>query len=92
MAMKIKEEMHKHLNAGFLAVSNYPQWIAKIVPVSKKDGKVHMYVDYGDLNRASPKDDFPLPHIYVLVDNITQLFVFLYGWLLRLQPYQNGSR
>ena len=28
-----------------------------------------MCVDYRDLNRASPKDDFPLPHIYTLVDN-----------------------
>ncbi|RDY03270.1 Retrovirus-related Pol polyprotein from transposon 17.6, partial [Mucuna pruriens] len=31
-----------------------------------------MCVDYRDLNRASPKDNFPLPHIDVLVDNTTQ--------------------
>ena len=28
-----------------------------------------MCIDYRDLNKASPKDDFPLPHIDVLVDN-----------------------
>ena len=28
-----------------------------------------MYVDFRDLNKASPKDDFPLPHIVILVDN-----------------------
>jgi len=28
-----------------------------------------MCVDYRDLNKASPKDDFPLPHIDTLVDN-----------------------
>ena len=28
-----------------------------------------MCVDFKDLNRACPKDDFPLPHIDVLVDN-----------------------
>ena len=33
-------------------------------------------VDYRDLNRASPKDDFPLPHIDVLVDNTAQHKVF----------------
>ena len=32
--------------------------------------------DYRDLNRASPKDDFPLPHIDILVDNTTQHKVF----------------
>ena len=35
-----------------------------------------MCVDYRDLNRASPKDDFLLPHIDVLVDNTAQHKVF----------------
>ena len=55
---------------------DYRPWIANIVPVPKKDGKVCMSVDYQDLNKASPKDDFPLPHIDVLVDNMTQASVF----------------
>ena len=48
---------------------NYPEWLANVVPVPKKDGKVRMCVYFQDLNNASPKDDFPLPHIDVLVDN-----------------------
>lgn len=35
-----------------------------------------MYVDYIHLNSASPKDDFPLPHIDVLVDNTAQFSIF----------------
>ena len=35
-------------------------------------------MDYRDLNRASPKDDFPLPHIYILVDNTAQHKVFFF--------------
>jgi hypothetical protein len=37
--------------------------------VPKKEGKIRVCVDFRNLNRASPKDDFPLPHIDVLVDN-----------------------
>ena len=49
---------------------NYPEWLANVVLVPKKDGKVRMCLDFQDLNKASLKDDFPLPHIDVLVDNI----------------------
>lgn len=39
------------------------------VPVPKKDGKVRMCIDFRNLNKASQKDDFPLPHIDVLIDH-----------------------
>ena len=76
MSEKIKAEVLKQFNPGFLAVTTYPQWVANIVPVPKKDGKVRMCVDYRDLNRVSPKDDFPIPHIDVLVDNTAQHLVW----------------
>ena len=69
MSEKIKDEVMKKFDEGFLAVTSDPQWVANIVSVPKKDGEVCMCVDYRDLNRASPKDDFPLPYIDVLVDN-----------------------
>ncbi|XP_039036556.1 uncharacterized protein LOC120173457 [Hibiscus syriacus] len=69
MLLKIKEEVTKHIDAGFLQEEKYPEWVANIESVPKNDGKVHMCVDYRDLNKASPKDNFPLPHIDTLVDN-----------------------
>ena len=69
--LKIKEEVEKQLKVGFLTAIAYLDWVANIVPMPKKDGKVRMCVDYRDLNRASPKDNFPLPHIDTLVDNTT---------------------
>ena len=50
--------------------------------VPKKDGKVRMCVDYQDLNRMSPKNNSPLPHIDTLMDNIAKhsLFSFMDGF------------
>ena len=69
-ADKIREEVKKQKEVRLLEVVKYPKWLANIVPVPKKDGKVHMCVDYRDLNKACPKDDFLLPHIDVLVNNV----------------------
>ena len=44
--LKNKEEVEKQYNAGFLRVVNYPKWLANVVPVPKKDGKVRMCVDF----------------------------------------------
>ena len=82
MSLKINEEVKKQFDANFLAIAGYPEWVTNIVPVPKKDGKVRMCMDYQDLNRASPKDNFPLPHIDVIVDNMTSfaLFSFMDGF------------
>ena len=47
----------------------YLEWLANVVLIPKKDGKVRVCVDFRDLNKASTKDDFPLPHIDMLVDS-----------------------
>ena len=46
----------------------YAEWLANVVHVPKKDGKVRICVDFRDLNKDSLKDDFPLPHINMLVE------------------------
>lgn len=48
----------------------------------KKDGRIRVCVDFRDLNKASPKDDFPLPHIDILVDNTAgyELLSFMDGY------------
>ena len=80
--LMIKEEVKKQYNAGFLRVVNYPEWLANVVSIPKNDGKVRMCVDFRDLNKASSKDDFPLPHINILVDNIAEhaLLSFMDGF------------
>ena len=40
MLLKIKEEVKKQFDAGFIGVAKYPEWVANIVPVPRKNGKV----------------------------------------------------
>ena len=46
----------------------YPEWLANTVVVKKKNGKWQVCVDFTDLNKACPKDPFPMPRINQLVD------------------------
>jgi hypothetical protein len=48
----------------------------KYMVVPKKDEKIRICVDYKDLNKASPNDDFPLPHIDVVVGNTTKSITY----------------
>ena len=80
--LKIKEEIEKQLKADFFTAMAYSDWVANIVLVPKKVVKVHICIDYRDLNWANPKDNFPLPHIDTLINNNCYQHVFLlYGWI-----------
>ena len=50
----------------------YPEWLANVIPVPKKNSKVRVCVDFRDLNKVGPKDDFSLLHIDLLVDSTTE--------------------
>ncbi|KAA3467800.1 RNA-directed DNA polymerase (Reverse transcriptase), Ribonuclease H [Gossypium australe] len=73
--LKIKENVKKQFDAGFLQVVKYSEWEVNIILVPKKDGRLRMCVDYRDLNKASPKDNFLLPHIDTLVDNTAEVIL-----------------
>ncbi|CAJ2665348.1 unnamed protein product [Trifolium pratense] len=57
------------LEANFISEARYTTWLSNVVLVKKSNGKWRMCVDYTDLNRACPKDSYPLPCIDKLVDN-----------------------
>lgn len=40
-----------------------------MVSVKKSNGKIQIFTYFRDLNKACPKDDFPLPNIDSLVDS-----------------------
>jgi hypothetical protein len=56
------------LSASVIREVKYPEWLANTVMVKKANGKWRMCIDFTDLNKACPKDEFPLPRIDSLVD------------------------
>ncbi|XP_024015836.1 uncharacterized protein LOC112089095 [Eutrema salsugineum] len=70
-ARAVNDEVEKLLKAGSITEVRYPDWLANPVVVKKKNGKWRICVDFTDLNKACPKDSFPLPHIDRLVEATT---------------------
>ena len=66
------KEVRKLLVAGFIREVYYPDWLANVVMVKKSNGKWMMCVDFMDLNRACPKDNYLLLQIDTLVDSTTR--------------------
>ena len=75
----IAEEVQKLLKADFIWEVYYPDWLANVIMVKKANGKWRMCVDFTNLNKACPKDSYPLPRIDTLVDSIArnQLLSFM---------------
>ena len=65
----IKEEVQKLMAAKFIREVYHPDWLANVVMVKKANGKWRMCVDFTNLNKACPKDSYPLPRINQLVDS-----------------------
>ena len=45
-----------------------PEWIANIVLVVKKNGKIQICIYFRDLNKARPKNQYPMPIADLLID------------------------
>jgi hypothetical protein len=63
-----RNEVKRLLSAGVIREVTYMEWLANTVMVKKANGKWRMCIDFIDLNKACPKDEFPLPRIDSLVD------------------------
>jgi hypothetical protein len=63
-----RNEVKRLHSADVIREVTYPEWLANIVMVKKANGKWRMCIDFIDLNKECPKDDFPLPRIDSLMD------------------------
>jgi len=65
----IQSEAKKLINSGFIREEQHPDWVANIVPVTKKNGKIRVCNNFHNLNEACPKDELLLPITDVIIDN-----------------------
>ena len=64
----LKEEVDKLINNGFIREAHYPRWVSNPVLVIKPNRNWRTCVNFSDLNKTCPNDNFPLPRIDQLVD------------------------
>jgi hypothetical protein len=67
---KVMEEVDRLLQAGFIRPCRYVELVSNIVPVEKKNTrKIKICIDFHNLNRATPKDEYPMLIADVLINN-----------------------
>lgn len=66
----LEDEVPKLIFNYFIRESTYLRWMSNLVLVKKHNEKWKVCVDFTNVNRAFPKDSFPLPRIDQLVDSM----------------------
>jgi hypothetical protein len=67
---RVKEEVDRLLQAGFIKPCRYADWVSNIVLVEKKNTeKIQICLDFRNLNRATSKDEYPMPVADLLIDS-----------------------
>jgi hypothetical protein len=72
----IKLEVEKILKDEFIYPVARTDWVSNLVPIDKKQGTIRVCVDYRDINKACPKDNFPTPFVDQIVDDCTEIEIF----------------
>ena len=75
-AVAIKDEIEKLLKVGFIYPIPLREWVSNVVPINKNQGTIRVCIDFRDLNKACPKDNFPTPHIDQIIDNCARSVIF----------------
>lgn len=78
----IKDKVEKLLKSGFIYPIPLTDWVSNIVLVTKKQGTIHICVDYRDLNHPFPKDNYHTPFIDQIIDESagSEIFSFMDGF------------
>jgi hypothetical protein len=75
-AATIKLKVEKLLKANFVYPVALTDWVSNLVPVTEKQVMIHVCVDYRDINKACPKDNYPTPFVDQIIDNCAESEIF----------------
>jgi len=70
VSLLVKKKIEKLLEASFVRPIDYSEWMPNVVLVKKPTWEIKVCIDFKDLNKACPKDDFPLPNIDMIIDSL----------------------
>jgi hypothetical protein len=51
-------------------------WVSNLVPIDKKQGTIHVCIDYRDIKKSCPKDNFLTPFVDQIVNDCTESEIF----------------
>jgi hypothetical protein len=88
----VKSEVQRLLDATVIREVMYPKWLANTVPVKKKNGKWRMCIGFTDLNKATPKDNYPLPRMDQVINLVACAAIMSLMDFFRLPPVLDGER
>ena len=66
---ELKAQLEELLSKGFIRPNTSP-WGAPVLFVKKKDGSLRLCIDYRQLNRVTIRNQYPLPRIDELFDQL----------------------
>jgi hypothetical protein len=67
---RVKEEVERLLDTGFIRPCRYAEWVSNIVPMEKKNiGKILICIDFHNLNKATLKEEYPMSIADMLINN-----------------------
>jgi hypothetical protein len=81
-APPIKVEVEKLLNVGFIYPVPLNEWVSNFIPMNKNQGTIYVCMEFHDLNKSCPKDNFSTPFIDKILDECagSEVFSFMNGF------------
>jgi hypothetical protein len=82
-ALRVRKNLDKLLDVGFIYLIETSQWLSSLIIAPKKNGKLHICVDYRKLNAQTKEYPFLLPFLDSILDSSVghEMYSFMDGYI-----------